>query len=664
MKKRNIRLCAVLLAMLLLAGCVRQPPNQTDSTQMTQSDPTQATQTHPTEPVTLPTETVPTEPPTEPTEPPTEPTEPPPSLDPVSYLGCTRFRTFPELLSLGNGLVLASRNYYAPGAGYVNSMEIIDVYADTVVAKLSNDSTLEPVLQRFDDDTIVMADPKTRTFHVYDQELTLQSSFTAPNMDGFFSHDRANYYYVEDDLLWRMDVASGNAGTIAVEHGMHIESLLSIHHSQDLLVARIFLSDHSTNCGIAVIDARTGGLRLLRSALSQVWLSNDLFYGVDMNAEKYGYDLYYGDLAGGNIQRIGADVLNGEIMGYSVLPQSHYLVRRLAPDTGPRATSIFDLSNGGAMADMGKYGFNDAVLHSIYLAEEQLIFGLYAKGYDFDIILIDPKVLEFEKNLTPEAASWQDPVDQNAVNTYLDEVNGPALPGLLDSLRDQADRMQTKYGVEILMSNQVWQHTGYSFETSENPAQIKAALEQLDAALAMYPANLWKQLRNSAGEGGLSISLTGTIEGELPTAGLTRPCRSRYELILDISGDALTKTIHHELWHAIELHLSSDVFNTTQWMGCNPEGFTYYGKYDNGYTQLTRWTHSGGSGENSHFTDPYARINGREDRARIMEWVMTGSGEELANAPALKAKLALMAAAIRTGFNTNGWTDVYWEQYL
>lgn len=671
MKKLNLtpfRLLTLLLAVLLLAGCVQQPPGQTtQNSQPVQSDPTQPSQTVPVQPTDpAPTDPAPTDPlPTDPQ--PTQPIEPPPSIDPVTYLECTNWKTFPELLSLGNGLVLASRNYYSAGQGIINSMEIINVYTDKVVAKTSKGHTMEPVLQRFDDGAIVMAEPDSGKFHVYDQDLKLLRSFSAPNVGGFFSYDRKNYYYVANDILYRMDVASGNIGRIALEQDLRLESLLSIHHNQELLVARVYLSAHSTDCGIAVIDARTGKLRLLSERLSHVWLSWDMFYGVEMNTGVYGYDVYYGKLSGGQVQRITTEQLGGDKVGYSVLPGSNYLLRRMAPDEGERNTTVFDLANGCASADMTDYGFPDATFGAIYLADEQLILGFHAEGYFFNMVLIDPKVLSFEADISAEEVQWQDRVDMTVAKDYLAEVKGPALPDSLTQVRIQADALEKKYGVQILIGQQTvttCAHSGYKVAYTEDADKIKAALDRLDAALALYPAGMLKQFRNDAGEGGLSFCLTGSIEDQLPTTGFAQLCRNRYELVLDITAQELDQTIHHELWHAIEMRLSTDTFDTKQWSACNPSGFAYYGVYDAGYRELTKWTYSGGSGESSYFVDAYARINGREDRAKILEAVMTGNAEELLKASALKKKLRIMADAIRAGFNTDGWADVYWEQYL
>lgn len=653
------RVAGVCLAMLMLCGCVQQKPHQTtlppETTQTT--EPTAATK------------------PTEPAPPETEPpiTEPPvleqrPTLDPVTKLACTRWRTHPELLSLGGGIVLASRNYFSPeDKAIINSMELVDVYGDTVVATLINDSTREPVLQRFPDGAIVMADPNGNKFYVYDGALQLLDSFSAPKVDGFFSYDRKNYYFVDNDVLYRMDVESGNRGRMTLEQDLRLESLVSIHPTEDLLVAQVYLSPYTSDCGIAVINAKNGKLRLLSDQFSHMWFTGDTFYGVRMNDDVYGYDVYYGALSGGEVHRITTDVLGGDTVGYGVLPGSHLLLRRLAPDEGERNTTIFDIAKGGVAADLNDYGFADATFGAVYLAEEQLILGFYANGYDFDPVLIDPVVLTYGEGVSPEKVQWTEPVDQTVAEQYFAELNGPELPADLTDARAQADAIEEKYNVTVLIGEQTaltGAHSGYVVQTESDAGRIKTALEQLDAALALYPEGFLKQLRNGAGEGGLYICLTGKIEGELDTVGFARLNRDRYNLVLDITAAELEKTIHHELWHAIEMKISTDTFDTNQWNACNPAGFTYYGNYDKGYLDLTRWTYTEGSGADSYFVDPYSRINGREDRARIMEYVMSADATELMKASAIQKKLQIMSDAIRRSFDTKGWDQVYWERYL
>lgn len=650
------RVLALVLALLLLSGCGRQDPAlTTDVTQDTQNTTQQTGQTEPSQ--TAPTETEPPE---------TAPTEPPPSLDPITKLSCTRWRTFPQLLSLGGGIVLASRNFYSPEEGaIINSVELIDVYSDTVVQKLMNDGTREPVEQRFADDAFVLADPKNSCFHVYDQQLQLLGRISAPNLDGFFSKDRSHYYYVDSDVLYRMDVASGNRGRITLQQDLRLESLLSIHPNGKLLVARVYLSAFTTNCGIAVIDLENGELKLLTDDLMYAWLVADRFYGMAMNDSLLGYDLYYGKLSGGQVQKLTVEQLSDGWLSCTVLAGSDYLMCKAARDD-ESGTVVRNLISGQSV-DMSEYGFKNSALGTVYLPDEQLIMGFYESGYDFDPVVIDPKVLEYDGKLTAEAANWSALVDDSLIRSYQTEAEGPALPAALSEVRSFADNLEKKYGIQILIGKQVsatCDHSDFAVQTVEDPAAIQAALEQLDTACSRYPKTFLKQFQNGAREGGLYFCLTGQIEGELEPVGFARLNRDRYNLALDITDSGLSATIHHEIWHAIEMKLSTDTFDTKQWSSCNPDGFAYYERYREGYLDLTKWTYANGSGTGSYFVDSYSRINGREDRARIWENVMSTDATELMKASALQKKLSIMNDAIRRVFDTDGWSNVCWEKYL
>lgn len=675
MKKIYRGIC-VGLALLLLWGCTPQQtdpnPSATDRTapsELTEPSatirPTETTDPSMTEPpeTTDPSHTEPTV-----TEPPpiTEPplTVEPPVLKPVTSIKSTKWKTFPDVLSVGGGILITSRNHFDPGSGrYMNTMERVNVYDDAVLKTLDSNTTRELVCQRFDDGSILSADPASRTFYIYDAELNLLSSFTAPNVDGCFSYDRQYYYYLTDGVLYRMDVATGNGGRMRLEHDLRFESIVGIHPTEDLAVMRVYLSEYTFNCGTAVVDLATGKIRLLSDRLAMVWLTGDWFYGVAMNDEVYGYDLYYGTLSAGQVKHVSADQLGGDVYGYSVLPGSHLLVRRKAPDVGQRNTTIFDMRTG-MMVDLDNYSYVDATFGAIFLYEEQLIFGFYEDGAWFKPILIDTRALTFEEGLTTEDVEWE-LVERDVLENYRLSAEGPVLEESYAELRQKADEMERKYGVSIRFASQVelpCHHAGYTAAVVTEQAAIRTALETLDGALACYPAGLLEQLQNDAWEGGLEFCLTGKIEGSIPTVGFAKLVKERYVLGLDITAGDLSRTIHHEIWHALEMKISTDTFDTAEWAACNPQGFKYYGKYDSGYQDQTGYTWSSGSGNLSHFVDPYGRINGREDRARIWEYIMAGQGAELMTAPALKQKLAIMVAALEGAFDISG--DTPWDVYL
>lgn len=647
---RILRAAAGLLAVLALCGCVAEEPAPTTA-------PTEPTQTTPTQPSRPTVPTVPSSP--------LEPTPVPvPELEAVTCLTCVEFDVFPRLLNLGNGLVVASRNTYNDLQGLINETLIIDIYNDQVVAKSTRSHALELVCQQFRDGLILMSEADSGKFYLFDQSLTVTFSFTAPRLDGYFSYDRSSYYYVQDEVLYRLDTGTGESQPITTDKGLMFESLIGIHPDQNRLVARVYLSEHGTDYGLAVLDVPSGKVLLLRDDLTQVWLTGDDFYGVEPNRNNVGNDVFYGDLTQGSVMTVPASQLYAPSVSYDVLPGSHYLVRRLAPDSGDRSTWLYDMTSG-TMADLSAWDFADAVFSSIYLADSGLIFGYYSQKEEktpenpypketFHPVLIDPEALIFEATLTPNQASWQTRVDS------FSETIAP-LPNTLASLQTQAKALTDRFGVEILLGEQVLpicSHSQFTVTPCEDAAAIEAALNTLEAELSKYPAGFFAQLKNSAGKGGLKLCLTGSIKGSLNPAGFAQKCRSSYEVTLDISAQDLASTLHHELWHIIEMRLSTDRIDPAEWNALNPEGFAYYGSYDKGYKEQTKWTLAG-SGE-AHFVDSYGCISALEDRAQLMALVMTGG--TLEQAPMLQAKLRLMAQAIRDGFDPAGWTEVLWEQ--
>lgn len=652
MKMKAIRyafcLCTVLLA-VLLGGC-RGKTTGGDVPPPSPATPDSAPAISATEPAT------------EPVTEPTQITQPPPSLEPVTNLASIKWRTVPQLLSLGDGKVLACRNYYEAENGIVNFLDVVNVYEDIVVAQGRNDTPMELVEQQFEDGCIVLRDDRSSSFRVYSQDLRMIEEFSAPNVEGWFSHDRKNYYFVDNNVLYRMDVATGNYGRMALEQDLRLKELVSVHPNRDILVAKFYLSFYNENCGLCAIDGKTGKLVFLREDVSHLWFDGDTFYAAVTNDQVYGNDIYYGSLSGGSLQKASAADLGSDTVSYTMLSDSGILMLRTV-DEKNLSTTVYDLSRGGIHSRLSNYGHLTSTLGCVYLPREQLIFGVYPDGYDFSPVAIDPKVLDYEKSLNLYEETWPTLVDQAVIQNYRTEVQGPTLPEELLRLRQQADALEKKYSVTILLEKQTegFCHSYAAVET--DAGRIENALTALDQALALYPEGFWGQFQNGIREGGLYFCLTGRIQGSLDPVGKVQKSGNRYVVALDISVGELQRTLHHELWHAIEMKISTDRFEHPQWKAANPEGFLYYGHYDSGYQHLTRWTYAD-SGDQCFFVDAYARINPREDRARIMEYVMATDASDLMRSAVLREKLKMMSKTIRDQFDTQGWQTPYWERYL
>ena len=142
-----------------------------------------------------------------------------------------------------------------------------------------------------------------------------------------------------------------------------------------------------------------------------------------------------------------------------------------------------------------------------------------------------------------------------------------------------------------------------------------------------------------------------------------------YPIAVDITTADMTATFCHELWHATEDKINEadpTLLSDVAWYRYNPRHFTYSNNGGGNWAADGKDTFQGGYGLESYFVDGYSKTNAYEDRARLMEYVMTSNyySRKLMEAPALQRKMQAMANAIRNVFDTEDWEDVRWERNL
>ena len=101
------------------------------------------------------------------------------------------------------------------------------------------------------------------------------------------------------------------------------------------------------------------------------------------------------------------------------------------------------------------------------------------------------------------------------------------------------------------------------------------------------------------------------------------------------------------------------VYSEEAWMELNPEGFEYAGTTFELPEELYNEEYD------LWFIDMYSKTMPREDRARIMEYAMTGDYNMFIAAPHRQAKLEYLNQCIRDSFDTFGWPEkMVWEETL
>lgn len=248
----------------------------------------------------------------------------------------------------------------------------------------------------------------------------------------------------------------------------------------------------------------------------------------------------------------------------------------------------------------------------------------------------------------------------------------------MEKLRQKAERIGQEAGVEIYIGDDVSQCTitTYKYTPVNNAVRIDKALDIMERELSRYPDGMLAQLDDSYGSA-LKIYLSGKIlpisDDALSTAvGVQDTLEDDTWMVLDITTTIdYTRTIHHEIFHAVELHMINEgfYFDYDTWYSFNPEGFDYDYGYDRNdenanYDYVT--------GDVDHvdeisFIDRYSKSMPNEDRARIVEYAMAESEHptgyfEYKN---IHNKLEYISSQIRKCFDTTGWPEVTeWEKCL
>ena len=592
-----------------------------------------------------------------------------PLLDqPVKTLSCVQSAAMPTLLPLGDGRVLAGWVDYDRA---ITSLAVVDVATDRTVTSRELEGCWELQEQQFSDGRAVLFNREASTWQFVGADLADIGTFSSDQTGGFFSLDGSRYYFVQDDVLCRADVATGQTERVALESDMRFLDVSGILPDSDTLFLHCLLSPYSTESGTAVLDPETGAYTMLQKD----WYAT--YYGADspellwFNNETMGYDVLYA--SEGRYYRADAALLHADEADILPVSGSAYLLG-VAQDT-----TLYRLESGISACLLQEEQLGGALRNAVWLPEQVLVGCVYGGG-TFHLTAIDPAQLTFTQ--VSDGIAVDDPmaVDTALTEVYWNSLNGQPLPATLQEARDYADQLEERYGVTILLSAQgqeaceaVWDAvvtTTDQWPLEDEPYAIARTLEALDRALALYPEGFFRQMRNTMGEGGVRFIPVGHIENDVNAVGLTYETYGWQNIYIDVTLDTFESVICHEIWHATEGVISYRdwvSFDPGNWSVCNPEGFFYNEDVEDADPNPSRWTFNYEmDAQNVYFVDAYARTNAKEDRARIMEYVM--ANEDLAGAlmqsPYITQKLEIMCQAIRNSFDTSAWGDLRWERLL
>ena len=205
-------------------------------------------------------------------------------------------------------------------------------------------------------------------------------------------------------------------------------------------------------------------------------------------------------------------------------------------------------------------------------------------------------------------------------------------------LSRKAQRLEEQYGVRILMGENIpTEFTDYTAETVTDPSIMEGSLAVLGNVLSLYPEGFFEQLCGDYYRG-VALYLTGEMtplnaDSNISNASaFATESNGLMQIAFDLYDDLDPSTVIHELTHAADYRfLGEGLFSEENWNAMNPDGFSYYYSYidENGesyeYSGSTDYTAEGGvPSEEVYFIDPYSKTFPMEDRARLMENLLSG----------------------------------------
>lgn len=592
-----------------------------------------------------------------------------PLLDqPVKTLSCVQSAAMPTLLPLGDGRVMAGWVDYDRA---ITSLAVVDVATDRTVTSRELEGCWELQEQQFSDGRAVLFNWEASTWQFVGADLTDSGTFSSDQIGGTFSRDGSLYYFVQDDVLCRADVATGQTERVALESDMRFLDVSGILPDSETLFLHCLLSPYSTESGTAILNVETGAYTMLQKDWYEPYCGAEGPEFLQFDNETMGYDVLYA--SEGRHYRADAALLHADEADILPVFGSAYLLG------AAQDTTLYRLESGISACLLQAEQLGGALRNAVWLPEQVLVGCVYGGGA-FHLTAIDPAQLTFTQ--VSDGIAVDDPmaVDTALTEVYWNSLNGQPLPATLQEARDYADQLEERYGVTILLSAQgqeaceaVWDAvvtTTDQWPLEDEPYAIARTLEALDRTLALYPEGFFRQMRNTMGEGGVRFIPVGHIENDVNAVGLTYETYGWQNIYIDVTLGTFESVICHEIWHATEGVISYRdwvSFDPGNWSVCNPEGFFYNEDVEDADPNPSRWTFNYEmDAQNVYFVDAYARTNAKEDRARIMEYVM--ANEDLVGAlmqsPYITQKLEIMCQAIRNSFDTSAWGDLRWERLL
>ena len=557
-------------------------------------------------------------------------------------------------------------------------IRLVDPYTGEMRTEVYLDGTYSLLPHSVQQGALALVNGDSDEILVLDKNLQTLISFDARSHEGVLTPALDSYYYVWGSKLYRQDVATGESSLCQAGQELLMDEIWGYDPEEKLLLVSMFADTYTTDLCMVALNPEDGSMELLYRDVSAGRLAEGGVFLEKKHEDLLSSDLYFGHWQDAELRILPDFLPNNKDFASWHIAGSDYLCK-FSYDPGGVDILDFQLFRLGESLEVCSLQsiFKGAKINSTYALPDGSILAVAVSSRGYQTWLICPDQLEFvPAELNPDQGSIL--VDATVLENYEKEPVFD-LPEEMAGVREMADRLEKTYDITILLSSQCELAASYCsmpITTTDKAGMydevgtIEEALKRLDEVLKMYPADFFGQFKNEGGERGLLVLLVEDISGDLNAIGVSYTMGQWYPVAVDITSGQVKSTYAHEFWHATENRigdLDESALDLAAWEDLNPAGFRYPGDAREGYWEDTQYTYFyGNPDEEVYFVDPYGKTNAKEDRARLMEYIMCAEweAEQMMKHPVLKAKLQILSDAIREAFDTEGWEDVRWERFF
>lgn len=561
-----------------------------------------------------------------------------------SLLWASSVQMYGDCLLIGSSTSSRSPGDFSTGLGY--QLQLLDRKTGELKARVLLDGMAAPGVQVCGDRIAVM-DANAKTLRLFNELLRETDSMTIPALayPCFLNADATGLYYFRDGTLEVLNLKTNKTTRLlAQDSNIYPGSRIG-----DSLTFSYIPAGESVS-RFACLNLATGRIHQppYQTSYANAVCNKKLWLGLISFSDAV---YYIGNGKNGGFLEMGNR--------YGTLIDGPAPLLLTTYSSGKTTMALYG-ENGRSFGSCTLGGRDATVTDPLWSEEEQGYFMLSLNGSGSASLLF-----------------WT-PLEAGEDLELLPQASASPAPGrcAAQKLYDRAAALSEQYGLTVCIAEDCpEEHLSFTADLMEDYWLISNGLDQLEKALSAYPAGFFEQLRYGPYTD-TRISLTGTIHPRnVPedAAGFTafsayvEHQEPEHRMALDVTQYGLEQNIYHEFSHIIDQKLQYEAmqgrtgYSEEGWAALNPPEFIYI--WD-AYQVPDSYRNDG---FDSYFIDLYSRTFPAEDRARVLEYAMSGQDwmfEQTTRGP-LRQKLHYYSTCIREAFDTTGWPEVTrWEEPL